>query len=500
MSPRRRYVPDERVFGRHYRGRPWLLGLALVVAAAIGLVIAYTKHIPFTGHGYELHAVFRNSPVVEPNSPVRMAGVNVGKVISTERKGNANELTFTVDDAGRPVRADAQVTIRPRLFLEGNFFLDLSPGSPSARELPSGGTVPVTQTQTAVQLDQVLGALQAPERLDLRRTLQSYGSAITRQPTAAEDRTVPPSIQGLSAAAALNDSFRYGAEAGKATAITSEALLGLREHDLSELISAQSRVFGALLSRESDLQDLITNFNTTVAALGSQSRNLSASIHELAPTLAQARPTFRHLNASFPALRAYAIAATPAIKELPATIHAGLPWLRQTSALLRPEELGTLAQLIRRSAAPTGRAVRATSAFLPQLELTSRCTSGVLVPSGDVVLRDSRFGTGQPNFRELFYSLVNGASAGQQFDGNGSYIRVNAGGGPTLLSAPNPAGAFGARALFGNNISPPLGVQPAFQKGGPPPYRPDFPCYRNPLPDLNGPAAAVAPPDLTAVP
>jgi phospholipid/cholesterol/gamma-HCH transport system substrate-binding protein len=500
MSPRQRYVPDERVFGRHYRGRPWLIGLAIVVAAAIGLVIAYTKHIPFTGHGYELHAVVRNSPVVEPNSPVRIAGVDVGKVISTDRKGDANELTFTVDDTGRPVRADAQVTIRPRLFLEGNFFLDLSPGSPSAHELPSGGTIPISQTASAVQLDQVLGALRAPQRLNLRRTLQSYGSAITRQPTATEDRTVPRSIKGLTAAAALNDSFRFGAQAGKSTAITSEALLGLRRHDLSTLIAAQSRVFGALLSRESDLQDLITNFNTTAAALASRSRSLSASVHELAPTLAQARPTFRHLNASFPSLRAYAIAATPAIRELPATIRAGLPWLRQTRALLRPSELGTLAQLLRSSAPPTARAVRATSAFLPQLELTSRCTSGVLVPAGNVVLRDPRFGTGQPNFREFFYALVNGASAGQQFDGNGSYIRVNAGGGPTLVKATNPGGGFGNRAVYGNNISAPLGVQPAFQKGGPPPFRPDFPCYRNPLPNLNGPASAVAPPDLTVVP
>ena len=66
---------------------------------------------------------------------MRIAGVNVGKVTSVEPEGNMAEVTFTVDDEGLPIHEDATITIRPRLFLEGNFFLDLQPGSPSAPEL-----------------------------------------------------------------------------------------------------------------------------------------------------------------------------------------------------------------------------------------------------------------------------------------------------------------------------------------------------------------------------
>ena len=66
---------------------------------------------------------------------MRIAGVNVGKVIGVERDGDATEVTFTVDDAGRPIHEDAFAAIRPRIFLEGNFFVDLDPGSPSAPEL-----------------------------------------------------------------------------------------------------------------------------------------------------------------------------------------------------------------------------------------------------------------------------------------------------------------------------------------------------------------------------
>ncbi|MDX6504847.1 MAG: phospholipid/cholesterol/gamma-HCH transport system substrate-binding protein [Gaiellaceae bacterium] len=476
-----------------------LIGAILVVLALGGLVVAYTKHSPFTGHGYELKAVFRNAATLRSDSPVRIAGVTVGKVLSVAHDGNDAEVTFTVASSGQPIHSDAEVTIRPRLFLEGNFFLDVTPGSPSASDLSSGSTIPVTRTATAVQLDQVLSALQAPERYNLQRLLASYGNALTRTPTAAQDATQDPQVQGISAAAALNDSFNYGARAGKGTAITAQALRGTGPHDLSNLIAAQSRVFGALLSRESQLQDLITNFNVFTGALAAESSNLSATIAQLAPTLEEAQPSLRALNASFPSLRAFAVDARPGVEELPATINAGLPWLHQANALVRKSELGGLVQLLHEGARPTAKALTATSGFLPQLTLTSRCVSGVLVPAGNTVINDS-FSTGQPNFHDFFYGLTGLAGIGQNFDGNGSYLRVNAGGGPTLVKAKNPNGGPANGSVYGHTISAPLGTQPAYQSSGEPAYRPDVPCFKNPLPDLNGPAGQSHTPDLKVVP
>jgi ABC-type transporter Mla subunit MlaD len=476
-----------------------LIGFVLVVLAIGGLIVAYTKHIPFTSHGYELKAVFRNAATLRSSAPVRIAGVNVGKVVSVKPEGDDAVVTFTVSDSGQPIHSDAQLTLRPRLFLEGNFFLDLTPGTPSAPDLPSGDTIPVTRTATAVQLDQVLSALQAPERYNLQRLLDSYGTALTHVPTAAENANQDPIVQGSTAAAALNDSFNYGPRAGKGTAITSTALLGQAPHDLSNLIVAQSRVFGALLSRESQLQDLITNFNTFTGALADESSNLSATIAQLAPTLEEAQPSLRALNASFPALREFAVASLPGIQQLPATINAGLPWLEQANKLVQPSELGDLARLLHKSAGPTAKALKSTEAFLPQLTLASKCVSNVLVPAGNTVIND-QFSTGQPNFNEFFYGLAGLAGIGSGFDGNGTYLRVNAGGGPTLVSAPNPNGGTANSTVYGNTISAPLGTQPAYTSKGKPPFRTDVPCYTNPVPDLNGPEGQSHSPDLTVVP
>jgi phospholipid/cholesterol/gamma-HCH transport system substrate-binding protein len=326
---------DERIYRKGHPPHRVRNALILIVLAIIGTYLAWTKSLPFTSE-YEVKAVFENSANIRKDSPVRIAGVNVGEVVSTRAVGNASEVTFTVNDSGQPLHEDAQVEIRPRIFLEGNFFLDVQPGSPGAPEIPDGGAIPITQTSTGVQLDQVLAALQAPDRENLQKLLQGYGTALNHRPTAAEDRTQDPDVQGETAAEAINDSFAYGATGARDSAVVAEALQGTEPHDLSNLIAAQADLFGALSGHEQELQGLVTNFNTTIGAFAAESDELARSVKLLAPTLEQATPALLHTNQSLPFLRRWARELEPGIRELPATIAASGPWLTQANALLRP--------------------------------------------------------------------------------------------------------------------------------------------------------------------
>ena len=153
------------------------------------------------------------------------------------------EVTFTVDDEGQPIHEDATITIRPRLFLEGNFFLDLQPGSPSAPELVERRRRSrVTQTATAVQLDEILTALQSDTRDGPPAACsRATATALNHEPTAAEDATQDPEVQGLTGGRGDQQTFRYGGKAGRDTAIVNEALLGQQPHDLSSLIRGPAR-------------------------------------------------------------------------------------------------------------------------------------------------------------------------------------------------------------------------------------------------------------------
>ena len=502
MTPRRRIWSrrsaeevDARIYGRNYHGpRPWMLGLAVVAVLGFLTYLAFAKELPFADEGYQLTATFDNAATLRTSSPVRIAGVKVGEVTAVEGRGDAAEVTFSVSDEGRPIREDAEVEIRPRLFLEGNFFLDLRPGSPSAPELPDDGSIPIAQTATAVQLDEVLSALQSDSRRDLQQLLTGYGDALTRQPTAADDADQDPDVVGETAAESLRDAFRYGGAAGRDTAIVNEALLGEHPRDLSALIAAQRDVFGELETVEGDLQDLITNFNLTTGALAEESENLSRTFAELAPTLEEAEPSLRHLSAALPPLRALAIEARPGIAELPATIDAFRPWLAQVKPLLGERELGGVSRLLAKAAPGLGQTARFSDDLFRELGLVSRCVSENLIPTGDVVVTDA-FSTGEPNYREFFYGTVNLAGESQSFDGNGQYVRFQSGGGPTLVQTPIPGGGFQNAFAYGNTIEPPAGVQPD-RPDALPPFRPDVPCHTNAVPDINGPAAAVGPPDL----
>jgi phospholipid/cholesterol/gamma-HCH transport system substrate-binding protein len=472
-----------------------LVGALAVLLVAIGTYLAFTKEIPFTGEGYTLSAVFENPSTIKTDSPVRVAGVNVGKVANIEREGDMAKVTFTVDDEGQPVHSDATVQVRSRLFLEGNFFLDLHPGSPSAPELASGATLPATQATVAVQLDQVLTTLQSDERKNLQDLLIGFGTALTHEPTAAEDADQDPGVQGETAGESLNDTFDYAGEAGRTSAIVNEALLGTEPHDLSKLIDSNRRIFGALLSREEQLKDLLTNFNVFTGALADESANLSETVRLLAPTLEIGDTSLANLNESFPQLRAFAIEARPGVLELPDTIAAGEPWLAQADPLLGRNELGGLAKLLRKSTPGLALATNQTTGFLKQLELTSKCGSGILIPTGNIVIDNAGgaypFTTGVENFKEFFYGAAQQAGESQNFDGNGSYLRFQGGGGPLEVTAPQPGGGFENQVVEGNTVVPPLGTRPA--QGPKPPYKPKVACHTNPIPDING-AAPVGPP------
>ncbi len=482
---------------RRFRWRPSNAAIAIVfiLIFTIGPYLAFTGHVPFTSYGYELKATFSNSANVALNSPVRIAGVEVGRVISTSRDGNATTVTFTVDESGRPIHADAFAAIRPRIFLEGNFFVDLDPGSPSAPDMDSGATIPVSHTSTAVQLDEVLTALQSPVRADLSRLLEGLGTAYTHEPTAAEDANQLPEVQGKTGAEAFNGVFKYGGDAGRYSAQVTDAFLGTQQRDLSRLVAGAGRTFGALAANESDLQGLIDNFNVFTGALAAESANLSTTVRLLAPTLRTARTSLVSLNRTLPPLRTYAIELTPAVAELPGLISASKPWLAQVRPLLSGKEGGGVARLLAESTPGLAGAAQAGKAIaLPQFNRLSLCTTQVLVPTANQTIED-RFSTGGPNYREFLYAFANFAGFAQNFDGNGPYARANVGGGPLLVGEPNPIGnkdTFSDGINYANTIVPPLGNQP--QLGGMPPLKPDVRCDRNPVPNVNGPLGQVGPP------
>jgi virulence factor Mce-like protein len=490
----RRTSDEERVPRKDRSGAsPFVVGLVVLVVACIGVYFGFAKHVPFT-HGFRVKAVFQSSNSIRKNSPVRIAGVNVGKVTKIEGKPgtDAAVVTMEINGKGLPIHKDATMKIRPRIFLEGNFFVDVAPGTPSAPTIGSGDTIPLTQTATPVQFDQVLTTFQSDTRTSLQKTLEGFGTGLTYKPPKAEDLDAAPSARGESAAQSLNDAIRFGARSLRGTAIVADAFLGTEDHDLSRLIAGLNRTTEGLGRNEEQLKDLVTNFNRTVGATASEAVALRASIRLLGPTLQNADSALDALNASFPNTRAFAREILPGVNQTAATIDAAFPWIAQARKLLAPDELQGVVSELSPATEDLAKVVDATLQLLPQADLAAKCATNVILPTGDVKIDDGAFSTGEENYKEFWYSMVGLAGEGQDFDGNGMYVRFQPGGGSDTISTGQAS--LSGETLFGNAVARPLGTRPKYP-GRRPPYKPDEPCYRQPIPDLNGPAAQIGPPD-----
>jgi phospholipid/cholesterol/gamma-HCH transport system substrate-binding protein len=435
------------------------IGVIALVVTLIGVYLGFTKSIPFRSH-YEVKAAFESSNNLRPASPVRIAGVEVGKVTKIERAGKGDEgaiVTMRINDKGRPLRPDSTFKIRPRIFLEGNFFVDVTPGM-RGREVGDGHTFPVQQTDTPVQLDQVLTALQTDTREDLKTFLREYAAGLRGK-----------------GAKGFNDSIKYWKPAYRDSAIVSEAMLGEKAHDLSGYIDRGGVVAGALDRNREQLKDLITNLNVTAGAFARENANLEAAIAELPRTLRAAQPALAALNRSFPGLRGFAHDIRPGVENSEETIDVTLPLLQQLRGLVSKPELRGLTADLRPTVPALASVANESVPLSKQVRQTASCQTEVVLPWSMDKLTDTKFPTEGPLYQELPKPFVGLAGESRSGDANGQWFRVLAAGGTNLVT-------FGP-GVYGTTTFPLLGVNPQKPKERPP-LNADAPCENQQTPDL----------------
>jgi ABC-type transporter Mla subunit MlaD len=378
---------------------------------------------------------------------------------------------MSIEKPGLPLHRDATLKVRPRLFLEGNFFVDLRPGTPSSPILPEGGTIPLSQTATPVQLDQVLTALKAGTRNDLKRFLNGLSQAVDKGGAKSFRRLVP-----LMEPALLE------------TAVATEALRGRRPGDVRGLIADGERTARALASRRDRLPRLVAGLDTTLTTLAERRAAVGESLAGLERLSREAPVTFAALDRLYPTLRAVSIEARPGLRAAPETLGLANPLLVQARALVSPGELPALL----RDLDPAVRTLAVLSPRLrtafAKLEPNTECLRRIAVPTLKSSVVDPPLTTGRPVYRELLSILVGLASASQNFTADGPAVRYHAGFGDQLVTTGRAPSA--GEPLVGLTEEPLLGSRPRFT-ASPPPLRPDARCVDQEPPDLTaetGPA------------
>ena len=473
--------------------------MSLFKAGIIGTILiilisyaAYTKFANPLASKFTVQAVVSTASGLQPDSQVRIAGINVGKVDTVEPVAGcrgtggcqASKVTMEIDDMGLPLHSDATFNIRPRIFLEGNFFVDLHPGSPSAPRVSSGYTFPIQSgsqpvtysgSSSPVQLDQVLTSLPQDTRSNLQTLLQQYGHAVN------------------TSAPAFNKSITYWLPAYKYSSIVAHDALGLKPHDLSNWIDKGGIVAAAIDRHPQNLKNLITDFNTTAGAFARQSANLQQAVHDLPVTLNTAIPAFNALNRAFPPLRLLARTLTPGVISTGPMIDASLPFISQLRQLVQPSELQGLTSDLSVTVPALAQLTNATIPFMKNgVRPASSCVANVIHPWSQLTLNDPNFNAknGFPprkTFVEAVDYLPGLAGESRIFDANGPVIRVGMTAGALTYSL--------APQAFGQALAPLGGVQPQASPGKKrPPLEETVPCETQPaITDLSSPTTTLSP-------
>jgi phospholipid/cholesterol/gamma-HCH transport system substrate-binding protein len=459
------------------RGRgisPLRAGVLALVLLALGTYFGFTKQNPFA-NPYELHAVFDTVNRLQERSPVRIAGVNVGKVTGVESLGDGSgkaRVTMEIEDQGLPIREDAELKVRSRLFLEGNYFVDLHPGRPGSPELDSGATIGPAQTSAPVQYTQLLTALQTETREDLQRLLKEYSEALRGR-----------------GARGFNLAIKHWEEAWRTTSQVNDAYRGTEPHDLTRLLKGQARVYGALSENEGALKDLVTDLNDTISGFARQEDNLRAAIPELRDVLREGRPALASLDRALPEIRAFARDALPGARSSKATLDAQIPFITQARRLVSRQELGGLVARLRRTVPYLVALNRGTARTLEQNRALASCQNNVLLPFATTPIEDPDFDwhTGEAWYEESPRAFVGLAGESRIADANSPMFRVLGGGGPTtIVSTPKTMEG----PVYGQTMVPLDGVRPIAPTRRPV-FRPDIPCETQEPPNLHaasGPA------------
>ncbi len=478
----------------------WLLGLLLLVVIAIGSLLAYTKQLPWTDR-YEVHAVFSSAQTIRTSSPVRIAGVNVGEVTAVELTAEAADdttvatqpagsvatqpavrVTMALEENALPLREDAFFQVRPRLFIDGNYFVDVHPGSPSATEVSEGHTFGLDQTAHSVQLDAVLTTLQGDVRGNLQTLLDQLGNALTR----------------YRGAEGLQELFRTSPPAYKYTAMVSESQLGTHPGDLRGVISGLGRVFRGLSRNPEALSDLVTNLRRVSGAFAVEDAALALAIERLPGFLAEGEPTFKALNEALPSVRAFAREALPGVRLSPEALRAGRPMLEQVRGLMSRSELRGLVARLRPTIPQLTRLAEANVGLFTEQRAFSSCFNEVIVPWSHSTVEppaDYPLDVGGRVFETTGYSIAGSAGESRSGDAAGQHLRVLGGTGSNVIRYP---AAGGRDEIFGLTPFPVLGAIPRINDSKKSAYRPDVPCEQQEPPNLS--AGIGSPPEQAPAP
>lgn len=206
-----------------------------MLLVAGGLVVTFGQFRFASTNSY--HATFKSASRLKAGQDVRMAGIQVGEVKDVGlNPDNTVDVTFEMERRYR-LYSSSRAVVRYQNLI-GDRYLEITSGPGSLHVLPPGSTLDTSQTQSALDLDALLGGLR-------------------------------PVLKGLD-----------GSKVNEVSNAVIQLLQG-QGGALSELLNNTGQFTTALAGQDQLIGDVITNLNTVLGTVKRKGGQFDASVDQL---------------------------------------------------------------------------------------------------------------------------------------------------------------------------------------------------------------------------
>jgi phospholipid/cholesterol/gamma-HCH transport system substrate-binding protein len=300
-----------------------IIGLLVLSIAVAAFVLSHERlRFPFIESSpYTLNAQFSTAQAVTPGQgqSVRISGVQIGDIGGVTLKNGIAVVKMDIDKKYRRlIHTDSSALLRPRTGLK-DMFVELYPGSKSAPVAKPGFTIPVSNTNPDVNLDEVLSALDSDTRTYLNLLVNGAGQGLKGK--------------GGTELAQVLERF----EPTHRDLARVNGAIAVRGRDLQQLVHSLARLNMALAAKQTQIISLVDASDRVFHAFASQDRNVSQAISELPATLRQTTTTLGEVRTFAAELGPTAQNLLPAAGALPAANQALRTLARPSAPIIQSQ-------------------------------------------------------------------------------------------------------------------------------------------------------------------
>ena len=250
-------------------------------------------HGPWTQE-YMINADFSSANGLVPQAEVRVSGVHIGNVLEITDSTDGGALVKMALQPDIHLRQDVRAVIRPKTTL-GEKFVELVRQQGSDQPyLSSGSTIPKSQTGQAIEIDDILNAMDAPTRKAMSESFRELGVALDGR-QADISAALAPLDQTMT-------NLRPLARVGES-----------RQQELDRILTNLNTIMQALADEQDQLGHIVDSGDTVMSAIASRDQALAGTVQNGAAVFGSLDQAF---NGATPADRA-------SLQKSPATIAAG---------------------------------------------------------------------------------------------------------------------------------------------------------------------------------